>query len=80
MHKYTENTMFVLFIGDFMKKKNLKLNGYPTHMRGFSQNRFGGHQTQRMRGFSGAKYGAANEGRRLSDAEIQQWRRDNGYA
>ena len=62
-----------------MSKKKI-LNDYPAHLRGFSQNRFGGQQTQRIRGFRGAKYGAANEGRHLSDEEIKKWRKDNGYA
>ena len=52
------------------KKKNATLISYPRHLRGFAQNRFGGHQTQRLRTYGG-KVGAASRVRVLSSAECK---------
>ena len=48
-----------------MKKKqhkdyNQKLSDMPYYLRGFSNNRWGGHNSNNMRGFKGSKYGAAS--------------------
>ena len=48
-----------------MKKKqhrdyNQKLSDMPNYLRGFSNNRWGGHKANRMRGFRGSKYGAVS--------------------
>ena len=48
-----------------MKKKqhsdyNQKLSDMPNYLRGFSNNRWGGHNSNNMRGFKGSKYGAAS--------------------
>ena len=48
-----------------MKKKqhrdyNQKLSDMPYYLRGFSNNRWGGHNSNNMRGFRGCKYGAAS--------------------
>ena len=32
----------------------------PYYLRGFSNNRWGGHNSNNMRGFKGSKYGAAS--------------------
>lgn len=41
----------------------------PEHLRGLPQNRFGGHQTQRMRGFPGWSRGAASPVKRYTKSE-----------
>ena len=46
------------------------LDMYPPHLRGPSNNRFGGHQATRLRTYGG-KFGPANEGRRLSRKECE---------
>ena len=43
-----------------MAHKVDKLEDLPLHRRGLSNNRWGGHKANRMRGFRGSKYGAAN--------------------
>ena len=43
-----------------MKTKKQRLSDLPLHLRGFSNNRWGGHSSGHMRGFVGAKYGAAS--------------------
>jgi hypothetical protein len=48
-----------------MKKKqhrdyNQKLSDMPYYLRGFSNNRWGGHKSNKMRGFRGSKYGPAS--------------------
>jgi hypothetical protein len=40
-------------------KEPKTIGGYAAHLRGPSQNKHGGHQSQRMRGFRGNTYGAA---------------------
>jgi hypothetical protein len=39
-------------------------------LRGSSQNRYGGHQTQKLKPLKGSTFGPANEGRSLSPEEI----------
>jgi hypothetical protein len=61
-----------------MKKKKTKtLNDLPKELRGMSQNRWGGHKTQNLKGFRQNTYGAASPCRSLSQAEIEQWIANN---
>jgi len=51
-----------------MKKKqhrdyNQKLSDMPNYLRGFSNNRWGGHKSNLIRGFKGSTYGAAGKGK-----------------
>ena len=53
-----------------MKKKqhrdyNQKLSDMPYYLRGFSNNRWGGHKSNRIRGFKGSTYGAASKGKHI---------------
>ena len=48
-----------------MASKKQKLEDMPLHLRGFSNNRWGGHKSNRIRGFKGSKYGAAGKGQRI---------------
>ena len=43
-----------------MARKVDKLENLPLHLRGLSNNRWGGHNSNNMRGFKGSKYGAAS--------------------
>ena len=54
-----------------MKKKqhrdyNQKLSDMPYHLRGFSNNRWGGHKSNKMRGFRGSTYGPASKCRNIT--------------
>ena len=44
-----------------MASKKQKLEDMPLHLRGFSNNRWGGHKSNRIRGFKGSTYGAASK-------------------
>ena len=53
-----------------MKKKqhrdyNQKLSDMPYYLRGFSNNRWGGHKSNRIRGFKCSTYGAASKGKHI---------------
>ena len=48
-----------------MASKKRKLEDMPPHLRGFSNNRWGGHVSNRIRGFKGTTYGAASKGKRI---------------
>jgi hypothetical protein len=48
-----------------MASNKQKLEDMPLHLRGFSNNRWGGHQSNRIRGFKGSTYGAASKGKRI---------------
>ena len=48
-----------------MARKVDKLEDLPLHLRGLSNNRWGGHKANRMRGFRGSKYGAASPVRHI---------------
>ena len=60
-----------------MKKKqhrdyNQKLSDMPNYLRGFSNNRWGGHKSNKMRGYRGSKYGPASKCRTITiTPEIQ---------
>mgnify|MGYP003683054987 FL=1 len=54
-----------------MKKKqhrdyNQKLSDMPNYLRGFSNNRLGGHKSNKMRGFMGSTYGPASKCRNIT--------------
>jgi hypothetical protein len=54
---------------------------YEPHLRGPSQNKYGGHQSQRMRGIRGNTYGAASPCRRFTveeKAKVEADLRANG--
>lgn len=54
------------------RRSEPKTNDLPWELRGPAQNKYGGHQMQRHRGFrGGSKLGAANAGRSLSGAELE---------
>ena len=46
-----------------MASNNQKLEDLPIHLRGLSNNRWGGHKSNKMRGFRGSTYGAASRGK-----------------
>ena len=48
-----------------MASKKQKQEALPLHLRGFSHNRWGGHQSNRIRGFKGSTYGAASKGKHI---------------
>ena len=43
-----------------MAKYKPRLADLPKNLRAFSNNRWGGHRSNNMRGFKGSKYGAAS--------------------
>ena len=48
-----------------MASKKQKLEHMPPYLRGFSNNRWGGHKSNRVRGFKGSSYGAASKGKHM---------------
>lgn len=58
-----------------MKTKKQRLSDLPLQLRGLSNNRWGGHSSGHMRGFKGAKYGAASGVRyiHLSPKELAKY-------
>ena len=58
-----------------MKARKQSLCDLPLHLRGLSNNRWGGHSSGHMRGFKGAKYGAASHVRNihLSPQELSKY-------
>ena len=46
-----------------MASNNQKLEDLPIHLRGLFNNRWGGHKSNKMRGFRGSTYGAASSGK-----------------
>ena len=46
-----------------MASKKPRLEDLPVHLRGLSNNRWGGHKSNKMRGFRGSTYGAASRGK-----------------
>ena len=48
-----------------MASKKQKLEDMPPQLRGFSNNRWGRHKSNRIRGFKGFTYGAASKGKHI---------------
>ena len=48
-----------------MVSNNKKLEDLPVDLRGLSNNRWGGHKSNQMRGFRGSTYGAASSGKHI---------------
>ncbi len=51
-------------------KKCKQVNDFPPHLRGFTQNRYGGHQSQNLRTYGG-QFGAAGPCKSLSREQIK---------
>ena len=49
-----------------MASKKQKLEDLPIHLRGLSNNLWGGHKSNKMRGFRGSTYGAVSRGKHIS--------------
>ena len=56
--------------------RKLTLNDYPAHLQGPPQNKYGGHQTQRLRTYGG-KFGPASQVKIFTEAERLAWRSKN---
>ena len=48
-----------------MASKKQKLEELPIHLRGLSNNRWGGHRSNKIRGFRGSTFGAADKGKHI---------------
>ena len=48
-----------------MASKKQKLEDMPLHLRGLSNNRWGSHKSNRIRGFKASTYGAASKGKHI---------------
>jgi hypothetical protein len=56
---------------DKKRKPKQTTNSYPQHLRGLPQNRWGGHRTQRQRGFPGWSRGAAGPVKHYTKEECE---------
>mgnify|MGYP001229359365 CR=1 FL=1 len=63
-----------------MASKVKKLEDMPMYLRGLSNNRWGGHNANRMRGFRGSKYGAASPVRHIPITPELQLQMETGYS
>ena len=61
------------------KRKDLRMEDLPYDLKGLSNNRWGGHQTSRLRGFKDWSRGAASEGTRFSQEQLEAYAKKNGF-
>ena len=61
---------------DKTKPRKNRLESLPNYLKGPAQNRYGGHQTSKMKPLKGSKRGAASECWSLSPEEIEQIEND----
>ena len=61
------------------KTKTQKLQDYPINLRGFSNNKWGGHRSSKIRGFKGNTYGKASECHCYTKEEIKRFAEKHGY-
>jgi hypothetical protein len=55
------------------RRKGPSLLDYPSKLRGPSNNKYGGHQAQSLRGLRGSTYGPAGPVRQFTREEIQEY-------
>lgn len=58
------------------KRKKRILNDLPRELRGFTNNKYGGHQSQHLRAFRGSQFGAASEVKQYTPEERANWEKD----
>jgi hypothetical protein len=58
-----------------IRRTRPSLLDYAPELRGPCNNRYGGHQTQHLRGFKGSTYGPAGPVKKFSREEIQEYER-----
>ena len=67
----------------FKKTKNTKSkkiwDSYPAELRGPSQNKFGGHETSRLRCYQNNTFGPASECKTYSKAAKAAWAAEHGF-
>jgi hypothetical protein len=56
------------------------LADYPRKLRGPSNNRYGGHQAQNLRGLKGNTYGPASPGKRFTREQIREYEKSLRHA
>ena len=61
------------------KRKELRMEDLPYDLRGLSNNRWGGHQTSKLRGFRGSTYGAASKGTKLTQEQLEALAKKHGF-
>ena len=54
-----------------------RLQDYEPHLRGFSTNRWGGHQNSRLRGY-GNNYGPASQCHTFTEEQKAEWLKAKG--
>ncbi len=50
-----------------------RIEDYPSELRGPTQNRYGGHKTQRMRSYKGNTFGAASPVKHFTKEECAEY-------
>jgi hypothetical protein len=58
-----------------IRRRRPSLLDYAPELRGFSNNRVGGHQTRHLRGFKGSTYGPAGPVKRYTPEERREYER-----
>ena len=61
------------------KRKEERVQDLPYHLRGLPNNRYGGHQNSRFRVFKGSTFGAASEGTKFSQEQLEAYAKKNGF-
>ena len=59
--------------------KEERVQELPYDLRGLPNNRYGGHQTSRLRGFKGSTYGAASNGTKLTQEQLEAFAKKHGF-
>ncbi len=61
------------------RRNEERLQDLPNDLRGPPNNRYGGHQTSRLRGFKDWSRGAASAGTRFSQEQLEAYAKKNGF-
>ena len=65
--------------GSRSQRKADRMEDLPYELRGLPNNRWGGHQTSKLRGFRGSTYGAASKGTRLTQEQLEALAKKHGF-
>ena len=64
--------------GSKSQRKADRMEDLPYELRGLPNNRWGGHKTNKLRGFRGSTYGPASKGTKFTQEQLEAYAEKHG--
>jgi hypothetical protein len=76
--KLNKKTMKLNSKGRKSQRKANHMEDLPYELRGLPNNRWGGHKTNKLRGFRGSTYGPASKGTKFTQEQLEAYAEKHG--